>query len=82
MPIFMVERVFVPAITEEQFMQAGEALGPCIEARDITHVSSHFAIDGSRSICIYEAADAERVREANRTAGAPFEKVWLAKKFG
>ncbi|MEP6861143.1 MAG: hypothetical protein ABJE66_11005 [Deltaproteobacteria bacterium] len=26
--------------------------------------------------------DAERVREANRTAGAPFERVWLAKKFG
>jgi len=81
MPIFMVERVFAPAITEEQFMQAGEALVPCIQARDIKHVASHFAADGSRSICIYEAADAERIREANRTAGAPFEKVWLAKTF-
>ena len=80
MPIFMVERVFTPAVSEEQFMQAGEALGPCIAARDITHVSSHLAADGTRSICIYEAADAERVREANRAAGAPFEKVWLAKK--
>ena len=82
MPIFMVERVFVPAISEEQFMQAGKAIGPCIAERDVTHISSHFALDGSRSICMYEAADAERVREANRTAGAPFEKVWLAKKFG
>jgi hypothetical protein len=82
MAIFMVERVFVPAVSEEQFLQAGEALGPCIAERGVKHVSSHLAIDGTRSICIYEAADAERVREANRTAGAPFEKVWLAKKFG
>jgi len=28
------------------------------------------------------AADAERVRDANRTAGAPFERVWPAHKFG
>lgn len=82
MAIIMVERVFVPAVTEEQFVEAGKALRPCIEERDIKHLASHFAADGSRSICMYEAADAERVREANRTAGAPFERVWLAKTLG
>ncbi len=60
------------------FTAAGEKLTPCIQERDITHLASHFANDGSRSVCVYEAADAERVREANRTAGAPFERVWSA----
>jgi len=82
MPTFIVERVFSPPITEAQFMAAGEALAPCIQERDIKHLGSQFATDGSRSVCIYEASDAERVREANRTAGAPFERVWQARKFG
>ncbi|HET9990765.1 MAG TPA: nickel-binding protein [Kofleriaceae bacterium] len=81
MPIFVVERVFSPPITEAQFTASGEALHPCIEERDVTAIESFLSPDGSRSICVFEAADAERVREANRTAGAPFEKVWLAKKF-
>jgi uncharacterized protein DUF4242 len=75
-PYFCVERVFSPPITREQFAEAGKALAPCIQERDIKHVASHMAVDGSRSVCVYEAADAERVREANRTAGAPFERVW------
>jgi hypothetical protein len=82
MPIFMVERLFSPPISEAQFMSAGEALAPCIQERDIKHLASHFALDGSRSVCMFEAADAERVREANRTAGAPFERVWPARTFG
>ncbi|HTR51274.1 MAG TPA: nickel-binding protein [Kofleriaceae bacterium] len=82
MPIFVVERVFSSPITEAQFMAGGEALAPCIEARDVKHVGSFLAQDGTRSWCHYEAADAERVREANRTAGAPFERVWPVRKFG
>ena len=82
MPIFMCERTFSPPITEAQFMNAGDALAPCIQARDVKYLGSHFAADGSRSVCMFEAADAERVREANRTAGAPFERIWQARKLG
>ena len=82
MPIFCVERLFSPPISEAQFAAAGAALAPCIQERDIKHLGSYFAADGSRSVCTYEASDAERVREANRTAGAPFERVWLAHKLG
>ena len=82
MPIFVVERVFSPPITEAQFMAAGKALAPCIQERDVKHLGSYFTTDGTRSWCTYEAADAERVRDANRTAGAPFERVWPAHKFG
>jgi hypothetical protein len=81
MAIFMVERVFSPPVTQEQFMAAGQKLAPCIQERDIKHVTSYFAPDGSRSLCVYDARDAERIREANRTAGAPFERVWQAHQF-
>jgi len=81
MPIFIVERVFSPPVTEAQFSASGEVLHRCIEERDVKAIRSYFSPDGSRSICVFEAADAERVREANRTAGAPFERVWQAQKF-
>jgi uncharacterized protein DUF4242 len=81
MPIFIVERVFSPPITEAQLKASGEKLHPCLDERDVKAIRSYFSPDGTRSICVFEAADAERVREANRTAGAPFERVWQATKF-
>ena len=80
MPIFVVERVFPSPITDEQFQAGGEKLKPCIEERGITHLGSHVSADGTRSVCLFEGSDAERVREANRTAGLPFERVWQARK--
>src|SRR5664279_3321579 len=35
--------------------------------------SSSYSSDGLHSICMFESADAERLREANRVAGAAFE---------
>ena len=80
MAIFMVERVFAAPVTAAQFTQGAEKLGPCIAERDIKHINSYLAADGLRSVCMFESADAERLREANRTAGAPFERVWQAEK--
>jgi len=81
MPIFMCERTFAKALSEEEFAAGGKALAPCIAERDVRWVASHFSADGLRSVCVYEAADAERVREANRTAGMPFDKVWPARLY-
>jgi hypothetical protein len=76
MTTYAVERTFSPPITAEQFTAAGAVLGPCIAARDIQWVGSNFAADGSRSLCLFEAADAERLREANHVAGIAFDKVY------
>ncbi len=81
MPIYMVERTFEKPLSIEDFHAGGKLLDPCLQARDIKWVASHLAADGKHSVCVYEAADAESVREANRTAGMPFDKVWLAHKF-
>ncbi len=82
MPFYILERTFDPPISFDDFSAAGKALAPCIQERDVKHLGSHFAADGTHSVCIYEAADAERIREANRVAGAPFVRVWQSLKFG
>jgi hypothetical protein len=80
-PIYCVERVFDPPISVAAFTAGGAKLAPCIQERDVKHIASHLATDGSRCVCLFEAADAERIREANRTAGIPFERVWATNVF-
>ena len=62
-------------------MEGGKALLPCLQARDVKWVGSNLAADGTRSICMFEANDAEAIREANRTAGLPFERIWAARVY-
>jgi hypothetical protein len=81
MSIYMCERSFAEPITPEQFGAAGQALAPCLSARNIRWISSHFAADGQHSVCVFEAPDAELLREANHAAGLPFDRVWPALLF-
>ncbi len=81
MPIFVCDRVFTPPLTEEQFKAAGAKLAPCLEIREVRWLGSYFSADGSRSTCLYEAPNAEAIRQANHTGGAPFERVWEATAF-
>jgi Protein of unknown function (DUF4242) len=81
MAIFLCERTFSPPLTPSQFAAGGEVLAPCLQARNVAWVASHLATDGARCICVFDAADAEAVRDANRTAGLPFDKVWPAQRF-
>ena len=81
MPIYLCERTFSQPLTADGFAEGGKALGPCLEARNVRWVESHLAADGMRSVCMFEAGDAEAVRDANRTAGIPFDRVWAAQKF-
>jgi hypothetical protein len=78
MPTIIVERVFPQPLTLEGFRSAGAVLQPCLDVRGIRWLSSCIARDGLRSMCKFEATDAELVRQANREAGLPFEKVWVA----
>ena len=81
MPIYMVDRSFDKPLSVEEFAAGGRVLEPCLQARDVKWVASHLAADGKRSVCVYDAVDAESEREANRVAGMPFDKVWAALKF-
>ncbi len=80
MPIIVCERKFQNPITLDQFQAAGQALDPCLNVRGIRWLGSTFSADGTKSVCRFDAADAESVRQANREAGCPFEHVWPAQE--
>lgn len=80
MAIIICERSFSTALSIGDFGGAGAVLQPCLDVRGIRWLGSSLAADGRRSVCKFEAADAESVREANRAAGLPFERVWAAQE--
>jgi hypothetical protein len=50
----------------------------CLALRNARWMRSYHIADGRRSICQFEAPDAETVREAFRAAGHPFDRAWVA----
>jgi hypothetical protein len=78
MAIYVAERTFATPVSLEAFQAGGPKLMECIEARDIKWLGTNLAKDGRRSICMFEADDAERIYEAANTAGVPYDKVWAA----
>jgi hypothetical protein len=82
MAIVIVETVFDPPITEAEFDVLAERVDPCLAERHATWVTSYFATDRRRRICVFQAADAETVRQAYRLSGVNFERIWTADQIG
>jgi hypothetical protein len=77
-PVVLVGRRFdQPA--EFAALHAIEAKGSwCLDQHNVRHLRSYASLDGQRFLCLYEAPDAETVREVQRTVGLPFERAWSA----
>ena len=78
MPHIVLEYAFDPPMTEEVFDKVAARLEPCLDAQGVRWVQSFLALDRRRRICIFEAADAEAVRAAYRTAEVSFVRAWSA----
>jgi len=64
-------------------MQVIEDAGAwCLETRDVRFIRTYFAADHKRMVCLYEAPDAESVRQAQREAGVPFDDAWSVLALG
>jgi hypothetical protein len=74
----IVEHVFAEPFTEERLSAFAKAIDPCLEVRSGMWRRSSVSKDRRRMICEFEAPDAESVREAFRSSGLPFERVWSA----
>jgi hypothetical protein len=77
----LVEQVFTEPLTDERYAAFAKVVDPCLEVRDAAWRRSSLSKDKLRMICEFEAPDAESVREALRTAGVAFERVWTADVF-
>ncbi|HEY2748842.1 MAG TPA: nickel-binding protein, partial [Polyangia bacterium] len=74
----IVETTFDPPISEAEFDAMADRVMPCLDERAATWVTSYFATDRRRRVCVFEANDAESVRQAYRMSGVKFDRVWAA----
>lgn len=78
MPHVIVESLFDQMFTEEDHEMRGAQLHPCLAQNGVRWIHSFVSKDRRRMICHFEAADAESVRMAHRTANVRFSRVWPA----
>jgi hypothetical protein len=82
MPYLIVEYTFDPPLTDEGHDEMARRLDPCLELRGIRHIRSWIDADRTWGVCEYEAADAETVREAYRSAQVTFRRVRSVDLYG
>lgn len=73
MPLFVIEREFAERI--EQTAEADAAITMINEEVGVRWLYSFLRADRKKTYCLYEAVDAEAIREAARRAGIPADVV-------
>jgi hypothetical protein len=81
MPFLILEKEFDPPLTVEAQDTEAQRLDPCLEAHGVRWIRSYLSLDRRRMVCEFEAADAEAVRGALRSAGVGFLRVWPAEEY-
>jgi len=76
MSTVILERAFDPPLTDALFNEMNGRLGPCLERSNIKWIRSHRSLDRTRLLCVFEAPDADTVRDALRQARVAHERVW------
>ena len=76
MPTVIVTRCFDESVALDDIQAIEDASIACLEIRDVTFVKTLFSTDRKRMMCLYQAPDAEAVRDAQREAGMPVDQVW------
>jgi hypothetical protein len=77
----ILEKEYDPPLTEAQHNADAQRVDRCLTANDVRWIRSLVSADRRRMICEFEAADAESVRTAFRSANVAFVKVWAAELF-
>jgi Protein of unknown function (DUF4242) len=72
----IVENTFEVPLTDEDLRGMNERGNPCLHAYGVTWRVSYLSVDRRRMVCHFEAADAEAVRTALRSAAIRFDRVW------
>jgi hypothetical protein len=78
MALVVVERVLEPASDPAELQARQSAAAWCLETWRVRPLRSFVSVDGQYAVCLYEAPDAESVRQVQRSARLPFEHVWNA----
>lgn len=76
--VFVVERAFEAPLSLAAIEELEARLSSCFESYCVRRLQSYLARDGRRLVCLYDAPDAESVRQIQRRAGIPYERLWRA----
>lgn len=74
----VVERTFPEPVEFADVQAQEDAHAWCLEAHNVRFLCTYFSRDRTRMICVYEAPDAESVRQAQTKADMPFDRIWSA----
>ena len=77
----ILETEFESPLTEEEHDAMGQRADPCLLAHQVRWIRSLVSADRKRMVCEFEAADAESVRTAFRSAKVAYTKIWVAEVF-
>ena len=73
MPLFMIEREFADQLDVDA--EGVRAIGEVNEASGVSWLYSFLSADRKKTYCLYEAPNADAVRDAARRAGLPADAV-------
>jgi hypothetical protein len=76
MELVLVERRFDSPVRYEDIVALETAGVRCHEIRSVRFRKSFFSRDRRRMLCLFEAPDAESVRDAESQARVPFNRAW------
>jgi len=74
----VVERVLEEPFEWEVFREIYGQARACLDLHRARLLRSYLASDALRVTCLFEAPDAEAVRNAQHTIGMPVTRVWPA----
>lgn len=79
MSVYMVER-HLPGATEKELGAAQQAAIEtsgrlAAQGRPVRYIRSTWVPEEARCMCLFEAGDADTVRDVNDQAGIPYERV-------
>lgn len=78
----IAELDFDPPITEDELRDRWREAGWCRDLYGVRHVESYLSGDGRRLLCVWDAPDAETVRQYYRTRSLATRAVWAAEVHG
>jgi hypothetical protein len=74
----VIETTYDQPFTDEDWNTDSAKVIPCLEQRGARWIRSLVSSDRRRSVCEFEAPDAEAIRESYRRVGIGFDRMWIA----
>ena len=76
--IILEDRYDTDKFSIDRYKEAKKKNEWCLEMYGVEHIISYVSSDRNRLICVFEAPDAEAVRQMSSKLGYSFESVWEA----